>query len=354
MGGLRSASPGHAVPGKVRRLAVKSRVLGTAVFVLALILPLAGSPGARVAADAATATLPDPTGPGSGAEPHDTVRVTDDEGVTVTLPRPPRRLVSLLPAATEILFAIGAGGDLVGRTRFDSHPPEVSEVPSVGDGVRPSVEMVVSRQPDLVVLFAGPDSRAASDVLRRIGVPVLAVHHNTLADLHLNIERLGRVTGRDSAAARLSARIREELGGIRRITRELPERSVYYDAWWHPPITVGGGSYLDSLITLAGGRNVFGDVASPSPQVSLEAIVARDPEIILYPVHRGAERTPIPDRTGWEVLGAVRDGRIRVFDGEIVVRLGPRVADAVRELARAIHAGSFASPEGPASGGEGP
>jgi ABC-type Fe3+-hydroxamate transport system substrate-binding protein len=318
-------------------LAVKLRVLGTAFFFSVLISQLASLPGAPVV---------------SGSETADTVRVTDDEGASVAFPHPPRRIVSLLPAATEILFEIGAGRDLVGRTRFDSHPPEASEVPSVGDGVRPSVEMVVSRQPDLVILFAGPDSRAATDALRRIGVRVLALRHNTLADLHLNIERLGRVTGRDSAAARLSDRIRDDLGGIRRVTRELPEHSVYYDAWWHPPITIGGGSYLDSLITLAGGRNVFGDLASPSPQVSLEAIVARDPEIILYPVHRGAERAPIPDRPGWEVLGAVREDRIRVFDGEIVVRLGPRIADGLRELARAIHADSFSRPGWPTAGGE--
>jgi ABC-type Fe3+-hydroxamate transport system substrate-binding protein len=339
-------------------LAVKLRVLGTALFFSVLIFQPAippggaGLPGGVVVAGAAT--IADERRAESRPKHRDTVMVTDDEGASVAFPRPPRRIVSLLPAATEILFEIGAGGDLVGRTRFDSHPPEASEVPSVGDGVRPSVELVVSRQPDLVILFAGPDSRAASDALRRIGVPVLAVHHNTLADLHLNIERLGRVAGRDSAAAQLSRRIRDDLSRIRRITRELPERSVYYDAWWHPPITIGGGSYLDSLMTLAGGRNIFGDLASPSPQVSLEAIAARDPEIVLYPVHRGAERTPIADRPGWQVLGAAREDRIRVFDGEIVVRLGPRIADGVRELARAIHADAFSTPGSPSEGGEGP
>lgn len=349
---------------------MKLRVLGTAFFFSVLIFKLAippgsavppggpGLPGGVVVVDAATATSANdsrPEGrPESSPQRRDTVRVTDDEGASVAFPRPPQRIVSLLPAATEILFEIGAGGDLVGRTRFDVHPPEASEVPSVGDGVRPSVELVVSRQPDLVVLFSGPDSRAASDALRRIGVPVLAVHHNTLADLHLNIERLGRVTGRDSAAMQLSGRIRDGLSRIRRITRELPERSVYYDAWWHPPITIGGGSYLDSLMMLAGGRNVFGDLASPSPQVSLEAIAARDPEIILYPVHRGAERTPIADRPGWEVLGAVREGRVSVFDGEIVVRLGPRIADGVRELARAIHADAFSAHGAPSAGGDRP
>ena len=237
---------------------MKFRVLGAAFFFPALISQFAQPPGG--AGLPAGVVMSGTVVAGGAAAIGDTVRVTDDEGASVVLPRPPRRIVSLLPAATEILFEIGAGPDLVGRTRFDSHPPEASEVPSVGDGVRPSVEMVVSRQPDLVILFAGPDSRTASDLLRRIGVPVLAVHHNTLADLHLNIERLGRVTRRDSAAERLSARIRDDLEGIRRITRQLPERTVYYDAWWHPPITIGGGSYLDSLMTLAGVRNVFGNL----------------------------------------------------------------------------------------------
>lgn len=338
-------------------MAAKLRALGTAFFFSVLLFHPAGSSdgpprGLILARGGPLSSGED--GPSVRPGFRDTVRITDDEGASVALARPPRRIVSLIPAATEILFEIGAGPDLVGRTRFDSHPPEALEVPSVGDGVRPSVEMVVSRQPDLVILFAGPDSRAASEALRRIGVSVLAVHHNTLTDLHLNIERLGRLTGRDSAAARLSARIRDGVREVRQITRELPQRSVYYDAWWHPPITIGGGSYLDSLMTLAGGRNVFSDVASPSPQVSLEAIAARDPEIILYPVHRGAERTPIPDRPGWEVLRAAREDRIRVFDGEIVVRLGPRIADGVRELARAIHGESFSRVGRSRISGEGP
>ena len=274
---------------------------------------------------------------------RDTIRITDDEGRALSLDRAPKRIVSLVPAATEILFAIGAGGDLVGRTRFDSHPPAVREVPSVGDGIRPSLETILARQPDLVILFAGPDSRATSEALRRVGLPVLALRHNTLQDLNRTIGRLGRATQRETAAERLTREIGEGLARFGRATRDLPRRSVYYDAWWHPPITVGGQSYLDSLITLAGGRNVFGDLASPSPQVSLEAIAARNPEIILYPQHRGSmDRAPIAERPGWEVLQAVREGRVRVFDAEPVVRLGPRVVEAVEALAAALHPETFA------------
>ncbi len=280
----------------------------------------------------------------------DTISVTDDEGATLVFSAPPARIVSLLPAATEILFALEAGDRLVGRTRFDVHPPHVLDVPSVGDGVRPSVELIMARRPDLVILFSGPDSRVAADALRRVGIPVLALRHNTIEDLHRNVGRLGRISNREKEAKALSLGIGRDLARTRQITRQLPQRSVYYDAWWHPPITIGGGSYLDSLITLAGGRNVFGDLNSPSPQVSLEAIADRRPEIILYPVHRGVEeRAPIPDRPGWEVLSAVREDRVRKFDGELVVRLGPAIGAAVRELAAAIHPTVFflrASPAG--------
>ena len=300
--------------------------------------------GKLVSAVAAAIVLPTFSAPAHHPAPRayrppaDTISVTDDEGVTLRFEAPPRRIVSLVPAATEILFALDVGDRLVGRTRFDAHPREVRDVPSVGDGVRPSVEMIVARQPDLVILFSGPDSRSAADALRRVGIPVLAVHHNTLEDLHENMRRLGRVAGREAEAAALSSRVEGDLLRIRQVTEQLPRRSVYYDAWWHPPITIGGGSYLDSLITLAGGHNVFGDLDSPSPLVSLESIAAREPEIILFPVHRGVEgRAPIQDRPGWEVLRAVREDLVREFDGELVVRLGPGIGAAVRELAAAIH-----------------
>ena len=341
---------GHAVSRKVRRVTAKALLaIEAAAFLPALVV--AGTPSVEVSYD----TLgPPPAARSSGTLPataRDTISLTDDEGVVLAFPAPPARVVSLLPAATEILFALDAGDRLVGRTRFDAHPPEVLDIPSVGDGVRPSVELILAQRPDLVILFSGPDSRAAADALRRVGIAVLALRHNTIADLHRNVSRLGRISGRDEEAKALSAGIARDLARTRQITRQLPQRSVYYDAWWHPPITIGGGSYLDSLITLAGGRNVFGDLQSPSPQVNLEAIADRRPEIILYPVHRGVEgRAPIAERPGWEVLSAVREDRVREFDAELVVRLGPRIGAAVRQLAAAIHPTVFflrASPTSP-------
>ena len=265
--------------------------------------------------------------PGSGAPPAPVGQAVDA-----------RRIVSLIPAATEILFAIGAGDRLVGRTRWDFYPAAARVIPNVGDGVRPALELVVARRPDLVVLYAGPDNAGVADRLESLGISTLALSHDTLEDLERNILALGEATGCRASALRLQGQIREDLA---RVTEALGSRRhprVYYDVWADPPITIGRGSYLDALIEVAGGQNVFHDVAAPSPQVSLEAIVARRPEVILHPVSRHEVERPAPaERPGWMTVSAVASGRVHRIDGDLAHRLGPRIAEATLEIARTLH-----------------
>lgn len=271
--------------------------------------------------------------------PADTLRIADDRGDTLRLQAPARRIVSLIPAATEILFALGAGDRVAGRTRYGVHPPAARDVPSVGEGIRPSVEAIVSREPDVVIVFAGASNRTALERLRELSVPLLAVEHDDLEDFRRNVDRLGRLTGRERVADSLTAAVAGELEAVAAIAGRRPRRSVYYEVWADPPITVGAGSYLDSLLTVAGGRNVFGDLSSPSPQVSLEAILTRSPEVMIVAREdRGAGRTTPPaERPGWSELRAVREGRVRPVDGGLVHRLGPRLGEAAAALAVALH-----------------
>lgn len=247
--------------------------------------------------------------------------------------------MSLIPAATEILFSLGAGETVVGRTRYGVHPPAARRVPSVGEGIRPSAEMVVSRRPEAVVVYVGAANRGAIRELERLGVPTLAVRHNTLSELEANVRRLGRLVGRREAADSLVARIQRELALVGGLTASRPVRSVYYDLWADPSITVGAGSYLDSLIVLAGGRNVFHDLEGPSSQVGLEAIAARSPELVVSAREGGrrGRRIPPARRSGWQAIPAVRRGEVRVVDGDLLHRLGPRVAEAAAALAAVIH-----------------
>jgi len=267
----------------------------------------------------------------------DTIQIVDDLGRTLTLSAPATRIVSLIPAATEILFEIGAGDQVVGRTQYGTHPPEAIEVPDVGAGIRPSAEVVLARAPDAVVLFAGADNRAAVAEFERLGIPTLALYHNSFRDLERNIERLGALSGHPAEAAETVARIRTELADVAALTREATRISVYYDLWANPPITIGAGSYLDSLVRVAGGSNVFGDLPEPSPQVSLEAIVVRDPVLVLVPVESGSIRNSPAERQGWAVIPAVRDDRVRNVEADLLHRLGPRIGEAAVALAIAIH-----------------
>jgi ABC-type Fe3+-hydroxamate transport system substrate-binding protein len=279
-------------------------------------------------------------GPGaSSPDAADTIRIVDDLGRTHAFPGAPVRIVTLVPVAAEILFSLGEGDRIVGRSRYADYPAALRDVPSVGDAIRPSTELVVSHRPDLIILVAGADNRSAVDAFDRLGIPSVAIVINTFADLERNILRLGALTDADSVATALLESVQADLGQVEYLTAGLDRPTVYYDVGFPPAFTIGAGSYLDSLIVIAGGRNVFGDISAPSAQVSLEALVSRDPDLIIVPVPmdgRPAASSPA-ERSGWDLLRAARPERIRTVDIDLVSRLGPRIGLAARELAMAIH-----------------
>lgn len=268
--------------------------------------------------------------------------VRDDRGRVLTLEARPARIVSLVPVLTETLFLLGQGRRVVARSSYDDFPPEATEVPSVGDAIRPSIELVLARHPDLVILVAGSDNTSALDEFDRLHVPVMAVEVNTLSDLERNLRRLGELTDTEGHAAKLWLGIVAGLDSVAARVRGLRRKSIYYDVAYPPMITVGAGSYLDTLISIAGGRNVFGDLPAPSPRVSLEALAVRDPDLVVYPVTVSSPSSVPPSRRpGWDVVGAVRKGAIVEVNGDLLHRLGPRVGSAALELARALHPEAF-------------
>jgi ABC-type Fe3+-hydroxamate transport system substrate-binding protein len=267
------------------------------------------------------------------------VRLVDDAGREVVLPTRPTRIVSLVPVATEIIFELGEGRRVVGRSRFDDYPAEVVAVPDVGDAIRPSVEAVLMRDPDLVILVGGSDNAQAARDFEQVGVPFVVLLFNTLDQLQVNMYRLGYLVGRDEEAAGMWQGVLLDLEAVAESVRGRHRPSVYYDLGYPPAFTVGAGSYLDSLISLAGGRNVFHELAPPSPRVSLEAILARDPDVLVEPTigTDGVEALDPGSRPGWENLRAVREGSIATVPSDLLHRLGPRIGEAARALALALH-----------------
>src|SRR6266542_5442699 len=238
-----------------------------------------------------------------------------------------RRIVSLLPSFTEILFAIGAGDRVVGRTTWCDYPPAARAVPSVGDGMPPNVEAVAARKPDLVVLYnSGPNVTAARQ-LEQIGIRTVLLDLNRLEDLGPATRTLGRLTGLEQRADSLAA----AMDSFSYRPLPPPTASIAYVVWDNPPIIIGRGSYLDQLAALAGARNVFSDIAAPSAQVSLETIAARDPQWIAVLSDSGV-MPAFAKRQEWRAVRAVREGHFLLLPGSLFGRPGPRSAEAVRVL----------------------
>ena len=257
--------------------------------------------------------------------------VTDDAGRRVALAAPARRVVSLLPSFTELLFAIGAGDRLVGRTTWCDYPPAALAVPSVGDGMPPNVEAVAARHPDLVVLYRSGPNVTAAEQLERLGIRTVLLDLNLLEHLGPAARRLGVLTDRRAAADSL-ARAMDSLAS------QPPTpgpRSLVFIVWDNPPIVIGAGSYLDRLAALAGARNVFHDIRSPSAQVSIETIAARDPDFVAA-LSDSAVPPRYAGRPEWRVVRAVRARRFLFLPGQLFGRPGPRAAEAVRELRRRL------------------
>ncbi len=253
----------------------------------------------------------------------------DDFGDTIVVGAPATRVVSLNPVATEMLFALGAGRRVVGRTHWDLFPDAARAVPDLGDGMQPNVEAVLGARPDLVILYAGNANRGAARRLRRAGIATLAIRTDHVADFRRTVRLLSRAVGDTDAGNQLADSVERSLRAVSGRPRPAKPPTVFWLIWESPLYTIGGGSYMSELVEAAGARNVFGDLAAASPQVTMEELVRRDPDYILTgPV--GAAH--IRSGPAWRAVPAVRAGRILVVDTTLVGRPGVRLGEAARHL----------------------
>lgn len=246
----------------------------------------------------------------------------------------PTRIVSLNPTTTEMVFALGAGSRLVGRTHWDSYPPEASAVPDLGPGMSPNVEAVVAARPDLVLLYASGENEPAARQLSGLGLHVVSLRINTIAEFEAGLEKLGELVGEGPRAAELVRQVQSTLDSVRRATAPLPHWRVFLPAWESPLLAIGGGSFLSELVDIAGGANIFADLAQPSPPVSFEEVLRRSPDVILTGPVDAANILASPR---WRALRAVRDARVLVYDTALVARPSVRMGAAAVSLARLLH-----------------
>ena len=258
---------------------------------------------------------------------------------------PPRRIVSLVPALTEMLFAIDAGPQVVAVSSFDEFPPEVKKLPQVGALLDPDSERILSLRPDLVVVYGSQSDLQAQ--FARARVPTFAYRHGGISIILETLRDLGTLTGHEAAAGRLIRDLQARLDDVRAKVKGKRRPKVLL-VFERQPKTLreifvsGGRGFLHEMLAIAGGDNVFADVARESVQPSVETILARAPEVILEVRAEGliASREVAGERGVWSALAsvpAVRNGRIHFLSGDYLVVPGPRFAEATATLARVLH-----------------
>lgn len=270
------------------------------------------------------------------AQAHDAQVIVDDFGDTVRVGAPATRIVSLNPTTTEILFAIGAGSRLVGRTKWDSWPDSAKYVPDVGDALRPNVEAVLAKKPDLVLLYASNDNRTAARQLQASGVKVLAMKVDSIVEFERSTEVLGILTGERERAKNVVDSVRATLERVRQATASLPKTSVFFHTWEKPIITIGKDSFLNELVEIAGGRNVYADVAAVSPIVTMEDIVKRNPDVALV---GPTTRTMMLESRNWQAVPAVKAKKVFAYDTMVVGRPSVTLGMAAVDIANLLHPG---------------
>jgi iron complex transport system substrate-binding protein len=259
------------------------------------------------------------------------VRVKDDLGRSVLLPKEPKRIVTLLPSHTETLFALGVGSRVIGVDDYSDFPADVVRLPKLGGMYDARVEGVLGLSPDLVFIS---ETSPATSTMERVGLTVWAGSARTLDDVYRVARICGDLTGRTEEAAALVRRIHDDLERETRRAASLPRVRVYYelDA---TPYAVGPDSFVGALLAKAGGDNVVPRGIGEWPKVSPEVIATADPEVVI-----GVDLDALARRPGWDRTTAVRNRRVFSLTPEqraVVVRSGPRIAEGVRVLSQLLH-----------------
>jgi iron complex transport system substrate-binding protein len=267
------------------------------------------------------------------------ISVIDDAARVVALERPARRVISMIPAQTEIVTILAGVDAVIARTRWDEDP-RLAHLPSIGNALTPSVEWLAAQRPDLVIAWPDAQSRDVVQRLGDIGIPVYASRVESVAEIRTMIERLGVLLGQSARADSLVRAIDDSLSAVRADVTSLPVQRVLYLLSADPAMIAGPGTFVDDLITIAGGENVFADVRQLWPQVSLEEIVRRQPDVIIRPSDHSLDDplAGLGGRPGWRELLAVRQLRVHAVDPDLYNRAGATVGTAARGLADRIHA----------------
>ena len=270
--------------------------------------------------------------PGMPALADLVVRVLDDAGHAVVLDAPARRIVSLAPYLTELLYAAGAGDTVVGTSEFSDYPEAARDIPRIGGGAGLDIEAIIALQPDLVVAWQSGNPDGQLERLQALGITLFLSEPRQLLDVPGTLVRLGKLAGSEpvaqATARAFDARYRE----LQQRYSGRPTVAVFYQVWRQPLMTVNGEHLISDVIRLCGGRNVFSDLPVLAPQIDVEAVLAANPAVIIAGTGGTSETAELQDWMHWPMLTAVARGHLYGVQRELLVRHSPRILDGAEQV----------------------
>jgi iron complex transport system substrate-binding protein len=272
------------------------------------------------------------------AAPRGAVIVTDDTGRSTTLAHPPRRIASLAPGATEMLFAAGAGDEVIATVEYSNDPPQARRVPRIGDAAAIDIERLVALHADIVVVWPEGGNPAQIAAVERVGLPVYREQVDAFSDFPGSLRRLGALAGTGAAAERAAQALEAQLDALTKRYASAAPVTVLLQIWDRPVYTVGGKHLISDALRLCGARNVFGDLNEAAPVVDVEAVFARNPDMIIAAAPPGAAASWLAAWKPFGTLKAVRANRLVAFEDERLTGLGPSALAATQALCQLIDA----------------
>jgi iron complex transport system substrate-binding protein len=265
---------------------------------------------------------------------HAEVSVRDDAGNTIKLAQPAKRIVSLAPHTTETLYAAGAGALIVGTVDYSDYPEPAKAIPRVGGYSRIDLERVAALKPDLVVAWQSGNAAAHIEKLKSLGLPLYVSQPNRIDDVANEIERFGQLAGTGAVAAPEAKRFRERLTALRTQYAGKPPVRTFYQIWKQPLMTVGGKQIISDAIRLCGGDNVFGKLEPMAPTVTVEAVIAANPEAIVASGMGDSRPEWLDDWKKWTAIDAVKRDNLFFVQPELIQRHTPRILEGTERLCK--------------------
>lgn len=267
---------------------------------------------------------------------HAEIVVRDDSGRSVRLPAAAQRIISLAPHVTELLYAAGAGDKLVGVVEFSNYPEAAKKLPRVGSYERFDAEAILALKPDLIIGWQSGNPAAQIEKLRALKLPLYLTQPNTIDHIAVQLEHIGLLAGTEKAANAAAATFRGKLDGLRKTYASQPKIRVFYQIWKQPLLTAGAPQIISSAIQLCGGENVFGLLTQMAPTVTVEAVIAAAPEVIVASGMDEARPEWLDDWKRWKQIPAVQRGNLYFVPPDLIQRHTPRFLEGTELLCRAL------------------